>query len=219
MVLRYICNAVRSVCNKTIEARHSAAHTNNQYNHSKQRPQSVCFPTLPVKHTFSLSWKTFESHSKLATTIFLLLTSHCHGLEPARRETQDHRWSIRAVAWGGANAADKLSLWILLCRCQPLPRATTDHLGGASGQMALRQWLLPTTSSSSMPVQTMMSLPRVEQSLTVSYGSLWVNHTRGNFLIHSIPQAIHRCAYHAKTDCWVSGFCFSFFKVILSPWM
>lgn len=26
--------------------------------------RSVCFPTLPIKHTFSLSWKTSESHFK-----------------------------------------------------------------------------------------------------------------------------------------------------------
>lgn len=91
MILRYISNARRSVCNKILEARHSAAHTNSQYNHNKQRPQVCVLPYTALKTHIQPVLENISVISKLATTIFLLLTGHCNSLEPARKETGGHR--------------------------------------------------------------------------------------------------------------------------------
>lgn len=56
------------------------------------------------------------------------------------------------------------------------------------------------------------------------------NHTRGNFLIHSTPKAIDSvlvislrclegCIMPKLTAGLLDGFCFSYFKIPLSPWM
>lgn len=222
---------MRSVCNKTIEARSSAAHTNSQYNYSKQTSQVCVLPYTvhkthiqPVLENIQVSFQNWPQPSSFSCPVTAMVWNH-----PGRK-LKDHRWLLRIVAQGGTNTADKLSLWSLLCRCQPLPPATTDHLWGYSGQMAPRQWLLPTTCSSSTAVQTIMSLPK-ESLLWKAMGKPHNgNHTRRIFLIHSIPQAIHSvsvislrwlevCIMPKLTAGLLCGFRFSSFQTLLSPCM
>lgn len=156
-------NTMRSICNKTIEGRHSVAHTNSQDNHRKQRPQVCVLPCTthkthiqPVLENLRVSFQNWPQPSSFSWPVTAMVWE-----QPGRKlgTTGDLSEMLHKVVQTlqincqcGFFCADANHLHLL-------PLTTSE---GTVAKWPWGQCLLLTPCSGSMPVQTMMSLLRVE---------------------------------------------------------
>lgn len=189
-------NTMRSICNKTIEARHSVAHTTSQYNHRKQRPQVCVLPCTthktriqPVLENTRVSFQNWPQPSSFSWPVTAMVWK-----QPGRtlRTTGDLSEMLHKVVqtlqtnfhWGFFRAdANHLHL---------LPLTTSE------GTVAKWPW-----GSACFPppvVAPCLYRPwchsqgwsRSSLSPVEGYGiTQWKSH-QGELPFHSIPQAIHR---------------------------